>query len=465
MNRLPSAAPILSAAAMRDAEAAAFAAGVDQDDLMERAGLAVAQMVQRVAMGREVLVLAGPGNNGGDAFVVARLLHQWGHDVTVAALPGSGEGSAAQMRARWRGRTTPLAEAPPGAVVVDGLFGTGLNRPLVAEVAAPLAALIVAAETVVAIDVPSGCDADARQDLSGAARADVTVALGALKPVHSADLARCGTVVLADLGIDLPDAIRTIARPVIAAPQADAHKYRRGLVAVLGGAMPGAARLAARAALSGGAGYVVLAGEGMPGEPDALVHRPVDSDAALAELVGDDRLAALLVGPGLGRDAAAWRLIDAAMASSAPLVLDGDALSLLGSDGVGRIVQRRGPTWLTPHAGEFSRMFPERSGNKLEMTIAAAKAARATIVHKGPDTVIATPDGRAVVAAGASSWLSTAGTGDVLAGILAARLRPGQAAAAEQAVWLHGRAARLAGPAFVADALIDHLPAAISECR
>ncbi|KQN40959.1 carbohydrate kinase [Sphingomonas sp. Leaf407] len=450
---------------MRDAEAAAFAAGVDQDDLMERAGLAVAQMVQRVAMGRDVLVLAGPGNNGGDAFVVARLLHQWGHDVSVAALPGSNEGSAARMRARWRGGTTPLAEPPPRAVVVDGLFGTGLNRPLVAEVAAPLAALIAAAETVVAIDVPSGCDADARQDLPGAARADVTVALGALKPVHSADLARCGTVVLADLGIDLPDAIRTIARPVIAVPEPDAHKYRRGLVAVLGGAMPGAARLAARAALSAGAGYVVLAGEGTPGGPDALVHRLVNSDAALAELVDDDRLAALLVGPGLGRDAAAWRLIDAAMASSAPLVLDGDALSLLGSDGVGRIAQRRGPTWLTPHAGEFSPMFPERSGNKLETTIAAAKAARATIVHKGPETVIATPDGRAVVAAGASSWLSTAGTGDVLAGILAARLRPGQAAAAEQAVWLHGRAARLAGPAFVADALIDHLPAAISECR
>ncbi len=465
MNRLPSAAPILSAAAMSDAEAVAFAAGVDQDDLMERAGLAVAQMVQRVAIGRAVLVLAGPGNNGGDAFVVARLLYQWGHDVIVAALPGSGEGSAARMRARWRGGTTSLAEAPARAVLVDGLFGTGLNRPVVAEIAAPLAALVAAADTVVAIDMPSGCDADARQDLAGAARADVTVALGAVKPVHVADLPRCGTVVLADLGIDLPDTVRTIARLVIAAPDADAHKYRRGLVAVLGGTMPGASRLAARAALSAGAGYVVLAGDGAPGGPDALVHRPVDSDAALTELVGDERLAALLVGPGLGRDAAAARLIDAAMASSAPLVLDGDALSLLGTAGVDQIARRRGPTWLTPHAGEFSRMFPEVSGNKIEATLAAASAARATIVHKGPETVIATPEGRAVVAAGASSWLSTAGTGDVLAGILAARLRPGQAAAAEQAVWLHGRAARLAGPAFVADALIDHLPAAISECR
>ncbi len=185
----------------------------------------------------------------------------------------------------------------------------------------------------------------------------------------------------------------------------------------------------------------------------------------LGDLLADDRLAAVLVGPGLGRDAAARRSLDAALAVAAPLVIDGDALSLLGEDGVDRIAARTAATFLTPHGGEFSRMFPDASGNKLDRTIAAAVRTGATIVHKGPDTVVATPDGGTIVAGDAPSWLSTAGTGDVLAGILAARIRPGGMAAAEQAVWLHGRAARRAGPAFVADALIDHLGQAIDECR
>lgn len=464
MNRLPAAAPVVTAAAMRAAEDAAFAAGVEQDALMERAGLAVAREVLRIAMGRGVLVLTGPGNNGGDAFVVARFLEDWGIDVTVAALPTRGSGSATRMRARWHGPVPSLAEAKPRPVLVDGLFGIGLTRPLAAEVAGPFERLRAAADHVVAIDVPSGCDADAVRTFAGAGRADLTVALGALKPLHVADPGACGHVVLADLGIVLAGERVTIARPHIAPPPYDAHKYTRGLVAVLAGEMPGAARLAARAALASGAGYVILAGDGATGGPDALVRRSsVDADA-LATLLGDDRLSALLVGPGLGRGDAPGRMLDAAVASTVPLVIDGDALSLLG-DGVGRIAERSAPTWLTPHRGEFSRMFPDLSGSKLERTIAAASRVGATIVHKGPDTVIAMPDGRAVVAANGTSWLSTAGTGDVLAGILAARIKPDGAKAAEHAVWLHARAAGLAGPAFVADALIDHLGAAISECR
>lgn len=464
MTWLPANAPILRGAAMRAAEDVAFASGITQDALMERAGLAVAREVRRLALGRPVLVLAGFGNNGGDAFVCARFLKEWGCDVTVAALPARASSAADRMRRAWSGPVASLAEAEARPVVVDGLFGIGLSRPLTPDIADLLARLTRDA-FIITIDLPSGIDADAERHFAGAGRADVTVALGALKPAHvtGADAPRMGHVLLADLGIALPAAPRTIARPVIAVPERDAHKYRRGLVAVLAGAMPGAARLAAHAALAAGAGYVVLAGDDSgQGGPDALVRRSRDD---LAALLADDRLAAVLVGPGLGRDDAAARLIDAALACTAPLVVDGDALSMLGAVGITRIAARRAPTFLTPHGGEFDRMFGPGGGNKIDRTAQAALQARATIIHKGPDTVIASSDGTVAVSPDAPSWLSTAGTGDVLAGIVAARLRPGGARAAAQAVWLHGRAAQLAGPAFVADALIDHLGQAIAACR
>lgn len=462
MTLFPANAPILRAAEMRAAEAAAFASGVSQDALMERAGTAVAQQVQRIALGRPILVLAGPGNNGGDAFVTARLLAQWGNDVTVATLAGKPDGAAARRRSAWTGSVTSFDAATPRPILVDGLFGTGVTRSLDPALGRRLAALSENA-FVVAIDLPSGVDSDAGQCFTGAGRADLTVALGALKPAHATgpDAERMGHVVLADLAIALPADVRTIRRPGIDPPARTAHKFSRGLIAVLGGAMPGAARLAARAALSAGAGYVVLAGDAAgQGGPDALVRRD-DLDA----LLGDERLAALLIGPGLGRDDRAHSLLDQALATDVPLVIDGDAISLLAQTGPDRIAARSAPTWLTPHEGEFVRMFADKGGNKIDRTRKAALQARATIVHKGPDTVIACPQGTAIVSTHGPSWLSTAGTGDVLAGTLAARLRPGGAAAAEQAVWLHGHAARLAGPAFVADALIDHLGQAIAECR
>ena len=464
MSLFPANAPILRGGQMRAAEDAAFAAGVTQDALMERAGLAVAREVRRLALGRPVLVLAGPGNNGGDAFVSARFLREWGCDVAIAAMRSTACGAAERMRQAWTGAVSTLAHAEARPVVVDGLFGIGMSRPLAPEIAENLDRLTRDA-FVIAIDLPSGTDADVERTFPGAGRADVTIALGALKPAHvtGPDVARMGHVLLADLGIELPAAPRTIARPVITAPDRDAHKYRRGLVTVLAGAMPGAARLAAEAALSAGAGYVVLAGDAaVRGGPDALVHRPLDD---LQTMLGDERLAAVLVGPGLGRDDAAARLIDAALTCTAPLMIDGDAISRLGAAGVERIAARGAPTFLTPHGGEFDRMFGKGCGNKIDRTARAALQAGATIVHKGPDTVIASPDGIVTVSPDAPSWLSTAGTGDVLAGILAARLRPGGERAAAEAVWLHGRAARLAGPAFVADTLIGHLGQAIAECR
>jgi hydroxyethylthiazole kinase-like uncharacterized protein yjeF len=455
--------PIVTAAQMRAAEEAVFAGGMPQSELMERAGAAVAREAARFAMGRPVLVLAGPGNNGGDAWVAARILRDDGHDVMVAALGQAKEGAAAAMRAKWAGKVVDLANAPARPIVVDGLFGTGLTRPLAPDVAGQLQRLVAAAHFTLAIDLPSGMDTDFGRDL-GAAGATVTLALGALKPAHLLDegLGRCGHILLDDIGIPIATNWRTVAMPRLSTPGPRSHKYTRGLVAVLEGRMPGAARLASNAALHGGAGYVVRVGEGDGLGPDAIVHRPI---AEFDKLLDDERTGAVVIGPGLGREEDMRVRLDAAIASTRPLVLDGDALSLIGRE-VSRLSGRAAPTCLTPHSGEFVRMFGEGKGSKIDRTLAAAAEAGSVIVHKGADTVIATPEGDARVYAGGSPWLSTAGTGDVLAGLLGARLAGGVAplAAAEAAVWLHGRAAQLAGPAFAADGLIPCLPRAIAEC-
>lgn len=429
MRRFPAGAPILTAAQMRAVEEAAFASGVSQQALMERAGAAVAVQVARLAAGRAILVLAGPGNNGGDAQIVARWLGERGHDVTIAQLSAN---------------TNELTDAPHRPVLVDGLFGIGVSRPLAPEVAAQLARLRADALTI-AIDLPSGLGTDDGADL-GTAGADVTVALGALKPAHAS--ARCGHVLLDGIGLDIASDTHTLARPTLTRPTTNGHKFTRGMVAVIAGAMPGAARLAARAALAGGAGYVVLAGA--EGGPDALVHR--DAAAAMA----DERVGALVIGPGLGRDRT---LLDAALASGRRLVIDGDALSLIGRD----IARLSGvDAILTPHAAEFDRLFGAGEGSKIDRTRAAAQASGCTVIHKGPETVIAHPDGRVTVSADAPAWLASAGTGDVLAGLVAARLAAGDDQPAEAAVWLHTRAARFAGAGMIADDLIGAIADALA---
>ena len=455
--------PIVTAATMRAAEEAVFAAGISQSGLMERAGAAVAREAARFAMGRPILVLAGPGNNGGDAWVAARLLRDGGHDVMVAALGDAKQGTALEMRRQWTGEVVDLADAPARPIVVDGLFGTGLTRPLEPGIVAQLRRLVSAAHFTLAIDLPSGMDTDHGRDL-GAAGATATLALGALKPSHLLDrgIDRCGGLLLDDLGIPILTNWRTVATPRLSAPGPRSQKYTRGLVAVREGRMPGAARLASNAALHGGAGYVVRVGDSDSQGPNAIVHRPAeDFDTLLA----DERTGAVVIGPGLGRERDVGATLEAAIASTRPLVLDGDALSLIGRD-VGRLRGRVAPTCLTPHSGEFDRMFGKGEGSKIDRTLVASAATGATIVHKGGDTVIGTPQGEARVYSAGSAWLSTAGTGDVLAGLLGARLAGGAAplAAAEEAVWLHGRAAQLAGPAFAADDLISYLPRAIAEC-
>jgi ADP-dependent NAD(P)H-hydrate dehydratase / NAD(P)H-hydrate epimerase len=462
---IPADAPIATADRMRAAEEAAFR-HVAQQDVMERAGAAVARETARFAQGRPILVLAGPGNNGGDAYVAARLLRDQGHDVVVAACGEPGTAAARAMHARWGGEVASLYQARPRAVVIDGLFGTGLTRPLERGIAPVLAELVGAAEFALAIDLPSGLATDSGADLGAPRGITATLALGALKPAHVLDagLERCGNVLLADIGVSVDTPWRTLARPRLAAPSARAHKFSRGLVLVVEGAMPGAARLAARAAMAGGAGYTILAGaDPGDGAPDALVRHQVADGDELSDLLGEQRVGALLVGPGLGRDRRAEGLLKAALGSDAPLVLDGDALTLLGTSAASWLQRRTAVTFLTPHSGEFHRMF-ETPGDKIGRTLAAAAAARATVVHKGADTVIASPRGEVRVLARASSWLSTAGSGDVLAGILAAQLATGHARPAEAAAWLHARAAALAGPAFFADALPMHVPQAIAEC-
>ena len=448
-------APIVSADAMRAAESARFASGVTQHELMARAGAAVARETARFAMGQPVLVLAGPGNNGGDGFAAARLLAAMGLDVTVATLGDEWRGAAGAMRAGWSGPIVPLSEAPERPVIVDGLFGIGLSRPIEGGVAGAIRRLRGAARFVLAIDIASGLDADSGTAMGMVLRAEATLALGALKRGHvqGAGIGASGALLLDPIGIPIGSDVTMLARPRIAAPGSDDHKYTRGLVGIHGGAMAGAARLSAAAAARGGAGYVVLASDDARVPFDAVVHR---------NAIDADKAAAALIGPGLGRDAGARAAVRAWLASDRPLVMDGDALALLS---VEALAARPAPTILTPHGGEFERLFGPVEGDRIAATLDAARITGAVIVHKGAATIIAAPDGRAWMAH-PFAWLSTAGTGDVLAGLAAARLavvgEPVQAAC--EAVWLHARAARLAGPALVADDLPMQLPTAIAEC-
>jgi len=465
IRRIPDGAPILTADEMRAAEAAAFASGVSQDTLMERAAAAVAVQVIRLAAGRTILVFAGPGNNGGDAYGVARHLREGGCDAVVAHLGEPKAGAAARMAALWDGPTSSLADAQARPVIVDGLFGIGTVRPFAPDVAATLATLFAQASLSIAIDLPSGRNADTG---AGCGRADVTVALGALKPAHvlGPGGAACGHVLLADIGLAVRGTATTIARPDLPRWSHDVNKYSRGTVLVVAGEMPGAAWLAGSAALAAGAGYVTIAGLDPPGgAPHALVRRRLGGIDELAQVLDDPRIGAVVIGPGLGRGDDARELLATALSSSRDLVIDGDALSLLGRDVADRLPRGR-RLCLTPHGGEFARMF-DGEGTKIDATVAAARRTGAAVVHKGATTVIGLPGGRATVSASASAALSTAGSGDVLAGTIAARMAAdGELESAVCAgVWLHTHAADDLDGIFAADRLIDALPAAVARCR
>ena len=457
---------VLSAAQMRAAEAALIAAGDTVDSLMQRAGRGAADWVWRVAARRAVTVLCGPGNNGGDGYVIAEALRERGGAVAVVAATEPKTDAARNARALYRGDVLGPDAVPDGEVLVDCLFGTGLARPLSAEHATLLIRLAATHPVRIAIDLPSGVHSDNGLILNdGLPVFDLTVSLGAWKFAHflMPASATLGRLRLVDSGVDaVAGSAKLLTKPKLAAPAADAHKYRRGLLGMVAGEMPGAAVLAATAAQGGGAGYVRVLGPAS-GLPSDLVGEA----GPLGQALDDGRYAALLVGPGLGRHADARERLVVALASGLPAVLDADALVLLGP---GHIGERRAATIATPHEGELAsleRAFDcEEGGSKPERAAALARASGMMVVAKGPDTVIAAPDGRMALAPRASSWLSVAGTGDVLAGTVASRLATGvdPFAAACEGVWLHGEAARQAGGPFAASQLAARIASAYAAC-
>jgi hydroxyethylthiazole kinase-like uncharacterized protein yjeF len=451
--------PVLSVEETRAAEQAVFDAGTDPYALMCRAGEGAAEIIWRVGHKRPVLVLCGPGNNGGDGFVIARSLRDRGVLVRVAAIGESKTASSQRARADWGGPVEDIAHAEPAAQVVDALFGIGLTCGVQQD---RWCSLIEAAQHSYAIDVPSGVESDTAALLSPVPRFDICLALGVLKPAHvllpAAERAR--SLVHVPIGLDAADApVRVLAAPRLSVPAADAHKYKRGLVAVVAGPMAGASALAAEAAARGGAGYVrIIGAQAILDLPHAIVRVSTRDATALP----DPRIAALLVGPGLGRGEDARAHLAQALAPAHPAVIDADGLIALGELGFDVIPPQ---SILIPHEGEFTALFGDLPGNRIAQALAAARTSGAVVVLKGNDTVIAAPNGQCRIAYGAPSWLSTAGTGDVLAGLCAARLAvirdPMQAAC--EAVWLHGEAARRAGAAFIADDLLAHIPAAIGS--
>lgn len=483
---------------MRRLEAAAIAAEPALDlALMERAGAAVARAADGLgfaARGRAA-VFCGPGANGGDGYAAARHLAQMGWRATCYALgdPDRAPPNAAEMARRWRaiGPIRPFAAEGPAqnfGLIVDALFGAGLARPLDAGLAARWRA-IAASGRVVAVDCPSGLCLATGRDLGAPSPAELTVTFHRAKPGHyledGPDL--CGRLSVADIGLAAEDGedLR-LARPerALLAKSGAAHKYDHGHALILGGGVGrgGAARLAARAALRVGAGLVTLA---VPSAAlienaarlDAVMLRRLDAPEALGALLQDRRFTALALGPALGLDARARALTLAALGSGRAVALDADALSCFAQNPAALLDACAGrPAVLTPHDGEFARLFPDLAARlaareagfgRLEAARAAAARAQAVVLLKGRATVIAAPDGRARLHAAcyarAAPWLATAGAGDVLTGLIAGLLARGAPPldAAETACWLHVEAARAFGPGLIAEDLPEALPAAL----
>jgi hydroxyethylthiazole kinase-like uncharacterized protein yjeF len=434
---------------------------------MENAGRAVARAVHARFAPCRTLVLCGPGNNGGDGYVAARHLEAFGWPVAVASLAPP-VGDAIPAAAAWRGAGVPFAleEVGRADLTIDAVFGAGLTRDL----APAVADMLRAARRMVAVDVPSGLDGATGQVRGYAPQAALTVTFFRRKPGHLLLPGRtlCGELVLADIGIPAAVLAEAGAKcwhngPLlwdVPIPATDGQKYKRGDVTVLGGPMPGAARLAALAARRAGAGIVTIAaadpfGVYQAGEPGTIVdERP------LAELLGDTRRQTWVCGPGL--DAAAARAaLPALVAAGRRVVADAGVFSAFAGEPEGL----RGAAVLTPHEGEFARVFGPVGPDRLAAARAAAARCGCVVLLKGSDTVIAAPDGRAAINDSAPPWLATAGSGDTLAGIIAALLaqgmQPWQATCA--GAWLHGRAGAHAGPHLIAEDLAGALPRAFAD--
>lgn len=451
--------PVLfDTATTRLAEAAT---GLAPLDLMERAGTLAATAVLAFAAPRAVTVAVGTGNNGGDGYVVARHLAAAGVTVTVGATGEPATETSAAMRARWRGHVGPLSAAPPSPVLVDAILGIGRTRSLATAVADDLARLARSAR-VVALDLPSGLDADTGEGQGLAA--DLTIAFGAAKPAHLLAADRCGRIVVADLGFDAAAArLFATAPPPPLLPPRETNKYARGAVLILGGAAGrgGAARLAAHGAMRAGAGLAMIACPAAAlaenaARLDAVMVRAADDRTAVTTLLGAHRFAAAVAGPGLADDD---DRVEALLASGLPLVLDAGVFSMFAGAPARLAAGLEGPAVLTPHDGELARLFGDLPGSRLERVRAAAAMVGAVVLLKGSATIIASPDGRAAINAHATPWLATAGSGDVLAGVVAGLLAQGfdPFDAASAGAWLHGAAGLRLGGGLTA----DDLPSAV----
>ena len=491
--------PLLTPAEMGRADALTIARGTSGEQLMENAGYAVADAIcARFTQGARAVVLCGMGNNGGDGFVIARVLKQRGFIVRVAlALPKDMtardlKGDAAGAERAWRGETLPATPELFGnaTVIVDALYGAGLSRDVSgpdAELIAAVNAARAAGARVYAVDLPSGIDSRTGELRGTAIVADETITFFRRKPGHLLLPGRthCGRLSLAQIGIGsrvLEDIVpSTVANgPALWAehwPNAalDSHKYSRGAALVASGpAMScGAARLAAEAALRAGAGIVTVATPldavaTVAAWRAALVVKPIPDMFALAGLLGEPRLRAAVLGPGLGLGDDVWGAIRAALEGDMALVLDADAITQASrrpNEAFALIKVRRAGVVLTPHEGEFARLFPDVGGSKLDRARTAAARSGAIVLLKGPDTVIAHPDGRAAINENATAVLATAGSGDVLAGIIGGLMAAGRPAfeAAALAAWMHGEAGRIAGPGSIADEIAGALRQVLAQ--
>jgi hydroxyethylthiazole kinase-like uncharacterized protein yjeF len=445
--------PVVTAAQMRAAEAAVTDGHTSPLDLMERAAAGSARIISRHTPATAATILCGSGNNGGDGYGIACLLAEAGVQVTVAADAPPTTEPAATMARRWTGAIVPLIEAPMAPLVVDALFGTGLTRPLSHGVQAALDRLRDCPSQTVAVDIVSGVDADTGTALGRPLPVDLTISFAAAKQGHFVGQGGglAGKLEVVDIGIPIAASCALTAIPRLLALPRDTHKYARGHLLVIEGEHGGAAALAGLAALRTGAGLVTLAGEGTALPALALMRF---GTAEALKLLDDPRLKAVVIGPGLADGARERDWLARLLAGSRPLVIDAGALRLLDAGTIGA------PAVLTPHEGEFTRLFGAPGADRIAAVRAAARCCNAVVLLKGAATVIAAPDGRVAINTHASPWLATAGAGDVLAGMIGALLAQGMQPfeAAQVAAWLHGEAGLRLGPGGIADDLVALLP-------